>query len=95
VYSCTLSLPSALVGGEWLTPRLVAVLQERDPVPFVEEAGGASGAVWKGAENLATTEIFFFVLSVYYIRTWFFGFDLGTDRPLASCYTDYAIPAHI
>ena len=68
MYSCTLSLPSALVGGEWLTPRLVAVLQERDPVPFVEEAGGASGAVWKGAENLATTEIFFsFSLCTIYV----------------------------
>ena len=31
--------------------------QERDPVPFVQEAGWASGRVWTGEENLAPTGI--------------------------------------
>ena len=30
---------------------------ERVPVPIVEEAGWATGPVWKGAENLAPTEV--------------------------------------
>ena len=29
----------------------------KDPVPIVQEAGGASGLVWTGAENLAPTGI--------------------------------------
>ena len=29
----------------------------KDPVPFVQEAGWASGPVWTGAENLAPTGI--------------------------------------
>jgi hypothetical protein len=29
----------------------------KDPVPFVHEAGWASGPVWTGAENLAPTGI--------------------------------------
>jgi hypothetical protein len=29
----------------------------KDPVPTVQEAGWASGPVWKGAENLAPTGI--------------------------------------
>jgi len=29
----------------------------KDPVPIVQEAGWASGPVWTGAENLATTGI--------------------------------------
>jgi hypothetical protein len=29
----------------------------KDPVPIVQEAGRASGPVWTGAENLATTGI--------------------------------------
>ena len=29
----------------------------KDPVPFVQEAGGTSGLVWTGAENLAPTGI--------------------------------------
>ena len=30
---------------------------EKDPVPIVQEAGWASGPVWTGAENLASTGI--------------------------------------
>jgi hypothetical protein len=29
----------------------------KDPVPIVQEAGWASGSVWTGAENLASTGI--------------------------------------
>ena len=29
----------------------------KDPVPIVQEAGWASGSVWTGVENLATTGI--------------------------------------
>jgi hypothetical protein len=51
MYSSTLSLTSALVGG-WVvngTPR--------DPVPKTMEAGWAQGPVWKGGENLAPIRI--------------------------------------
>jgi len=30
---------------------------KKDPVPIVQEAGWAPGAVWTGAENLVPTEI--------------------------------------
>ena len=30
---------------------------KKDPVPIVQEAGWAPGAVWTGAENLASTGI--------------------------------------
>jgi hypothetical protein len=39
-----------------LTPRPFFI-PGKDPVPVVPEAGGASGLVWTGAENLAPTGI--------------------------------------
>jgi hypothetical protein len=51
-YSSTLSLPSALDEGGWLTPRPGRFTRRKEPVPIVLEAGWASGPVWTGAENL-------------------------------------------
>ena len=45
--------------GGWMvnvTPQPL-YLQERDPVPIVQEVGWASGPVWTGAENFAPTGI--------------------------------------
>ena len=53
MYSSTLPSTSALVGGGWLTPRPGRFTAGKDPVPIVQEAGWAPGAVWTGAENLA------------------------------------------
>jgi hypothetical protein len=55
------------------TPRPL-YLRQRDPVPIVYEAVWAPGPVWIGAENLASTGIFFFVFSctLYFIHTCFF-----------------------
>ena len=39
------------VGGQLQFP--AAFTPGKDPVPIVQEAGWALGAVWKGAENLA------------------------------------------
>ena len=49
----------------------------KDQVPIVQEAGWATGPVWTGAENLAPTP----------------GFDPRTAQPVASRYTDWAIPS--
>jgi len=49
----------------------------KDPVPIVQEAGWAPGPVWIGAENLAPPP----------------GFDPRIVQPVASRYTDYALPA--
>ena len=38
------------------TPQ-AAYFRERNPVPIVQEAEGAPGPVWTGAENPASTEI--------------------------------------
>ena len=43
------------VGGQRHAP--AAFTPETDPVPIVQEAGWASGPVWIGAENLASTGI--------------------------------------
>ena len=51
MYSCTLSLTSALDGGACLTSRPARFTPGNDPVPIVQEAG----PVWMGAENLAST----------------------------------------
>jgi hypothetical protein len=62
----------------WLAPRPGRFTPgERDPVPIVQEAGWAPGPVWTGAENLAPHR----------------GFDPRTVQPVASRYTEYAIPA--
>ena len=52
-YSSNRFLISAVDWGAWspLYPR------ERDPVPIIQEAGRAPGAVWMYAENLAPTVI--------------------------------------
>jgi len=55
MYSSTLSLTSELDGGRWSTPRPSHSGLAKDPVSFVQEAGWASGPVWKGAENLKPT----------------------------------------
>jgi len=77
-YISTLSLTSALYGGEWLTPSLGRFTPEKDPVPIVWEAGWAPRPVWTGAENFAPL-----------------GFDPRTVQPVASRYTDCAVPYSI
>jgi len=52
-YDTTLSFTSATDVGRWLTPRPGRFIPGKDPVPIVQEAGWASGPIWKGAENLA------------------------------------------
>ena len=52
MYSCTLSLTSALDGGEWS-----AVRPGKDSVPILQGAKWALGPLWKYAENLALTGI--------------------------------------
>jgi hypothetical protein len=54
-YGSTLSLTSELDGGGWSTPRPGRPGLAKDPVSVVQEAGWASGPVWKGAENLRPT----------------------------------------
>jgi hypothetical protein len=51
----------------------------KDLVHILEEAGLAPGQIWTGAENFAPHPA---------------GFDLLTVQPVASSYTDWAIPAH-
>ena len=41
----------------WSTPRPSRFTPGKDPVPIEQEAGWATGPVWKGAENLAPTGI--------------------------------------
>jgi hypothetical protein len=59
MYSSTLSLTSALdgVGDQHHAP--AALTPGKDRVPIVQEAGWASRLVWRGAENLAPTGIWF------------------------------------
>ena len=56
-YSSTLSLTSALDGGGWSAPRPGRFTPWKYPLAIVQEAGGAPGPVWTGAENLAPTWI--------------------------------------
>jgi hypothetical protein len=53
----TLSLTSALDGGEWSTSHPGRFNPVKAPVPVVQEAGWAPGPVWTGAENLAPNGI--------------------------------------
>ena len=53
IYTCTLSLTSALDGDGCLTPRPGRFTPGKDPVPIVVEAGWTSGPVWTVVENLA------------------------------------------
>jgi hypothetical protein len=55
-YSSTLSLTSALDGGEWSTPRPCRFAGD-DPLPTVQEARRAPKPVWTSAENFAPTGI--------------------------------------
>ena len=55
--SSTLSLISAIDLGGWSSPRSGRLVSGKDPVPLVWEDGWAPEPVWKGAENLAPTEI--------------------------------------
>jgi len=50
-YRYTLSLTSELDGGRWSTPRPSHPGLSKDPVSVAQEAGWASGPVWKGAER--------------------------------------------
>ena len=52
-YSFTLSLISALDGGEWLTPDPDHLPPGKNPVPIVQEAGWASQSFWTAGVNLA------------------------------------------
>jgi hypothetical protein len=52
-------MTTALEGGEEPASRPAALYPGKDAVPFVQEAGLASGPVWTGAENLALTGIRF------------------------------------
>jgi hypothetical protein len=57
MYSCTLSLTSALDRSGWLTPLTGRGTHvKRDPEPIVQEAGWVPGTVWTGAENLTPTK---------------------------------------
>jgi len=60
MYSYTLCLTLTLdgVGGQrHASPALLPSPSPHDPLAVVWEAGWAPGPVWKGAENLAPTEI--------------------------------------
>lgn len=57
IYTSTLSLTSTL-NGVWLsTPRCGRPNPRKGPVPTVQEARQATGAVWKVAESLSPTGI--------------------------------------
>ena len=60
-------------------PRSGRFTPRKDPVPIVQEAGWSPGPVWTGAENLAPPP----------------GFDPRTVQPVASRYTDWAIPEFV
>ena len=77
VYSSTLPSTSALDGGGWSRPRPGWFTPGKDRVPIVQEARWAPGPVWTGAENLAPHR----------------DSTLGPSKPVASRYTDCAIPA--
>jgi hypothetical protein len=70
--SSTLSLTSALDGGECLTPRPGRfTFMGKNPVPILWEAGWTPGSVGTNAENLAPTGIFFLSVCAF-IRTCLF-----------------------
>ena len=50
-------MTSALRWGGWSAPRLGRFTPGKDPIPIVQKAGWATGPVWTGAENLASTGI--------------------------------------
>jgi hypothetical protein len=57
MYSCTISLISAINGGGWSKARSGRFTRANDLIPIVQEAGRAPGPVWIDAENLALTGI--------------------------------------
>jgi hypothetical protein len=54
---CTLSLTSVLRVYGWSALRPGRFTPGTEPVPFIQEAGWASGTVWTDAENFASTGI--------------------------------------
>jgi hypothetical protein len=58
-YMCrfTLSLTTALYGGEWSAPCIGRFTPGKEPVPIVQTAGWFPGPVLTSAENLAPTGI--------------------------------------
>ena len=50
--SCTLSVTSAVDGGEWLTPRPGRLTPTKDPVPIVWQTWWVLGLVLTAADNL-------------------------------------------
>jgi hypothetical protein len=55
---CAYSFSTSGLGrGGWSAPRLGRFTPGKDPVPIVQEAGGAPGVVWTCAKNLASTGI--------------------------------------
>jgi hypothetical protein len=51
-YNSTLSLTSALDGGQWSTSRFGSFTPWKNPVPIVYKAENAPGPVWMGTEIL-------------------------------------------
>ena len=75
----TPTLTSALEGGAWSTPLPSCFTPGKDPVRAVQEAAWAPRPVWTGAESLTPPLVF----------------DPRTVQPVASRYTDWAIPDHV
>jgi hypothetical protein len=57
MYSCALSLASALDGGGKSMPHPSHFTPWKDPVPIAWEAESSPGPVWTGMKSLATTRI--------------------------------------
>jgi hypothetical protein len=62
-------MTSALGGGRWSAPRPGRFTPGKDPVPIVQEAGGAPRPVWTCAKNLAPPGFFwpYFARVVYFV----------------------------
>jgi hypothetical protein len=57
MYSHSLSLSSALVGGGWSTPGAVRFTPRRVQVLIVQKVGWSAGLVWTVEENLSPNGI--------------------------------------
>ena len=78
MYSCTLSLTSALDEGGWSTPRTGRFTPGKTRHPLCRMLGGTQGGLDSCGKPRPPP-----------------GFDPRTVHPVASCYTDCAIPAHV